>query len=422
MVATYRGHGWAIECGVPLDELLAEVCQRRGGINGGRGGSPYLMAPDFGFIGENSIVGAGVPIAAGVGLAAKLAKSGRVCIVSIGDGATNQGAVHEGLNFAAVRELPVVVVVENNDWSEMTPIRETARLDNLADRAAAYGMPGTTVDGNDPFAVQEAVSGAAARARSGLGPSLIEAKTVRLMGHYNRDIEHYRTTEDKNRSKERDPLPRLRQKLLDAGAPEAEIIGVETAVGEELDALVDRVLPMPTPDPATARDHVVAKPKTGKTSQPRETREMAYWKAVNEALRAELEASPETVIYGEDIALGGGTFGCTRLLQREFGSERVFDTPISESAILGSAVGAAIDGMRPVVEVMWGDFLLVALDQLVNQAANVRYVTGGKSSVPLTLRTQQGVTPGSCAQHSQSLEALPRSYSRATGRFALDAG
>jgi 2-oxoisovalerate dehydrogenase E1 component len=115
---------------------------------------------------------------------------------------------------------------------------------------------------------------------------------------------------------------------------------------------------------------------------------------------------PEVLVYGEDVGFAGGIFGCTRGLQSEFGSDRVFDTPISESAILGSAIGAAIEGMRPVVEIMWADFMLVALDQLINQAANVRYVTRGERNVPIVVRMQQGATPGSCAQHSQSLEAL----------------
>ena len=406
-VATYRGHGWAIEWGIPLEELLGEIAQRAGGINGGRAGSAYLMAPAYDFIGENSIVGGGVPIAAGVAMAAKLAGSGRVCIVSIGDGAINQGATHEGLNFAAVRDLPVIFMLENNGWSEMTPISTGARLVDLAERAAGYGMPGVTIDGNDPEAVRAAVATAAVRARAGQGPTLIEAKTVRLMAHYNRDVEHYRSAEDKAEAKTRDPLPRLRDRLLGQGVPEDGIDAVESAVSDELDALVETVRAMPAPDPATARDHVVAEPRAAAAApNVRETREMPFWQAVNTALHDELSGRPETLVYGEDVGVAGGIFGCTRGLQKEFGETRVFDTPISESAILGSAIGAAIGGMRPVVEIMWGDFMLVALDQLVNQAANVRYITRGTRSAPIVVRTQQGATPGSCAQHSQSLEAL----------------
>jgi 2-oxoisovalerate dehydrogenase E1 component len=408
LVATYRGHGWAIEWGVPPLALLAEICHREAGINGGRGGSPYLMAPELGFIGENSIVGAGVPIATGVALAAKLSGSGRVCVVSIGDGAMNQGATHEGLNFASVRDLPVIFVVENNAWSEMTPISETARVTDLAERAAGYGMPGLTIDGNDPDAVCAAVGTAAERARAGLGPTLIEAKTVRLMAHYNRDIEHYRDAADIAEAQGRDPLPRYRARLRETGVAEAEIAAAEELETLALAELVEHVLALPEPDPATARDHVVATVVSAGVTPGGvlETRSMSYWQAINSALRDELTTRGETLVYGEDVGVGGGIFGCTRGLQKEFGADRVFDTPISESAILGSAVGAAIEGMRPVVEIMWADFMLVALDQLINQAANVRYITRGARSAPIVVRTQQGATPGSCAQHSQSLEAL----------------
>ena len=137
-----------------------------------------------------------------------------------------------------------------------------------------------------------------------------------------------------------------------------------------------------------------------------ERKTISYIQAVNEALSRELETRPEVLVYGEDVGYSGGIFGASRGLQKRFGADRVFDTPISESAILGSAVGAALMGMKPIVEIMWADFMLVALDQIINQAANVRYITRGRSGAPIVVRTQQGVTPGSCAQHSQSLEAL----------------
>lgn len=134
--------------------------------------------------------------------------------------------------------------------------------------------------------------------------------------------------------------------------------------------------------------------------------QMSFGKAVNEALKRALAEMPDTILYGEDLAKPGGVFGVTRHLQTEFGATRVFDTPISETAMLGAAVGAAMCGLRPIVEIMWIDFSLVAMDQIVNQAANVRYVSAGRLGAPLTIRTQQGATPGSCAQHSQNLEAM----------------
>ena len=407
VVATYRGHGWAIEWGIPLPELMAEICQRAGGVNGGRAGSPYMMAPERGFVGENSIVGAGIPIGGGIAMAAKLTGTGRVCIVSVGEGAMNQGSTHEGLNFAAARDLPVVFVVENNDWSEMTPSRATSRLASPADRAVAYGIPGVVVDGVDPLAVAAAVEEAAARARDGRGPTLIEAMAPRLMAHYNRDIEHYRTDEDKLLDRERDPLPLLRSRLVEDGVDDDAISTIETEALDAVASATAAALAMPAPDPASAREHVWATPAPGRPAAVDDgAEEMTFWQAVNRALRDELDSRPELLVYCEDVGFPGGIFGCTRGLQDDFGADRVFDTPISESAILGSAIGAAIEGMRPVVEIMWADFMLVALDQLVNQAANVRYITRGERSVPIVVRMQQGATPGSCAQHSQSLEAL----------------
>ena len=407
VVATYRGHGWAIACGVPLDALMAEVCQRATGVNGGRGGSAHLMSPAHGLLGENSIVAAGVPIAGGAALAAQFSGSGRVVIVSVGDGATSQGALHEALVFAAFKQLPLIVMCENNGWSEMTPIDAIVPVERLAERAAGYGIPGKTIDGDDPAVVQDAVAEAAARARAGGGPSFVEARCHRLGAHYNGDLEHYRPQANRDAALAADPVAALRARLLASGTGEEVLAAVEREVAAELDAVRDAAVAAPHPDPAGAREHVHGLPAAGTASgEPASKQELTYVKAVTEALRRELRARPEVVVYGEDVGASGGIFGATRGLQEEFGAERVFDSPIAESAILGSAVGAALEGLRPVVEIMWGDFLLVALDQLVNQAANVRYVSRGEHCAPLVVRTQQGATPGSCAQHSQSLEAL----------------
>jgi 2-oxoisovalerate dehydrogenase E1 component len=405
VVATYRGHGWAISCGVPLEALLAEICQRAGGINGGRGGSAYLTAPHHGLFGENSIVGAGVPIAGGLALAARARDDGGVALVSIGDGAMNQGATHEGLVFAAARGLPLIVVCENNGWSEMTATGAMVR-GTIAARVSGYGIESYEVDGGDPAAVRGAVAEAAATARAGAGPVFLECRTVRLLGHYNRDVEHYRSKEDRAHAAAQDPLVRARG-MLPATTEELDAFDAEAAA--LVDAATEAVRAMPDPDAADVRAHVFAAAgERARDGAPDggPAVELTYQKAVNRALHTELAERPEVLVYGEDVGDAGGIFGISRGLQQEFGPGRVFDTPIAESAILGSAVGAAMAGMRPVVEIMWGDFLLVALDQLVNQAANVRYVSRGALQAPLVVRTQQGVTPGSCAQHSQSLEAM----------------
>jgi 2-oxoisovalerate dehydrogenase E1 component len=411
VVATYRGHGWALASGLSLVEVLGEICHRSVGINGGRGGSAYMMAPERRFIGENSIVGAGLPIACGVAMSNLASGNGQVVSVSLGDGAFNQGATHEGLAFAAARSLPVLIICENNRWSELTPTSLTFKVDRIAQRASGYGIPGVTIDGTDPVVVRDTVRQAADRARQGHGPVLIECRVPRLWGHYNRDIEHYRPKEDRDEARARDPLVTFSSKLIASEMmSQAELDALTASVKAEMDEAQATVLSSPIPDPASAASHVWAEvePQASpdRSSAAIEPKTVSYIQAVNEALSRELASRPEVLTYGEDVGFAGGIFGASRGLQKLYGVERVFDTPISESAILGSAVGAAMMGMKPIVEIMWADFMLVALDQIINQAANVRYITGGKSGAPIVVRTQQGATPGSCAQHSQCLEAL----------------
>ena len=230
---------------------------------------------------------------------------------------------------------------------------------------------------------------------------------MRLWGHYNADIEHYRPKADKQAAEAADPIPRLRTDLLASGAlDERELDELERSVRDEIDAAESFARNSALPDPATAREHVVRDVSVSRPPVRATGAETTYVLAVNAALRDELTERPNLVVFGEDVGVSGGVFGATRRLQDQFGAERVFDTPIAESAILGAAIGLAADGFRPVAEIMWSDFMLVAFDQLVNQAANARYVSRGELTLPLVVRTQQGVTPGSCAQHSQSLEAL----------------
>ena len=406
VIATYRGHGWAIACGVPMETLFAEIMGRQTGSNAGRGGSAYLSDPGGRFIGENSIVAAGTPIAAGLALAAKVRHQEHVSVVSFGDGATNQGSLHEALVLAIAEDLPVIFICENNYWSEMTPITHMVPA-KLSDRAGGYGLMTRQLSGTDPTAVRQAVEEARAHALAGGGPSFLEFDVPRMMGHYNADIEHYRSDSDKATAQDRDPLALCRVRLATAGYSEDKITGCETRVVAEVEEAKLRALAAPI-----AKWGVDPWAQTGPTSYPKlgplptEGKTVAFGLAINEALRDAMTRDPNVVVLGEDVAIPGGVFGVTRNLLKEFGSDRVLDTPISESAILGAALGASIGGLRPVAEIMWADFLLVALDQLVNQAANVRFLGLDKVSAPMVVRTQQGATPGSCAQHSQSLEAL----------------
>lgn len=255
---TYRGHGWALACGVPPELVLAELLGRESGINGGRGGSAYFTAPGYGMMGENSIVGAGAPIAAGAALAATWDGSGRVAVAVFGDGALNQGSVHEAMNFAAVRRLPVIFVVENNKYSEMTPIKDMVRNDVLFKRAGIYGFMGARVDGNDAAAVEEAMTHAVQRARSGGGPVLLEFMTERLVGHYIGDAEVYRPPGDKEAALEGEPITRLSGLLLSQGVSQDTIEQHLEAARGEVERASQAALAAPLASTATVLEHLHA--------------------------------------------------------------------------------------------------------------------------------------------------------------------
>jgi TPP-dependent pyruvate/acetoin dehydrogenase alpha subunit len=253
LMVTYRGHGWAIARGIPVPDLFAEIMGRDSGLCGGRGGSAFFSSAEHGFLGENSIVGAGVPIAAGSALAARFDGGGSVTFVSIGEGAMNQGSVHEALNFAAVFQLPLVMVIENNLYSELTPIASMIATATLAERGPAYGIPAVRVDGNDVDEVESAVREAAVRARDGGGPGIIEAMTERLVGHYDLDPQHYRPQGEVESARQREPLVRLRATIGSERASE-----IDREVEATLSDAIAEADAVPFPSSDTAREHLYA--------------------------------------------------------------------------------------------------------------------------------------------------------------------
>ena len=206
ILSTHRGHGHCIAKGGDIKKMMAELLGRYNGYNKGKGGSMHIADPNIGMLGANGIVGAGLPIATGAALSAKLRKSGQAVVCFHGDGATNQGVWHESLNMASTWVLPVVYVCENNLYAVTTPISRTTNIENLADRAKAYGIPGVVVDGQDVLAVYKVAKESVERARTGNGPSLIEAKTYRFEGHGMGDVQFYRTKQEVQEWKKRDPI------------------------------------------------------------------------------------------------------------------------------------------------------------------------------------------------------------------------
>jgi TPP-dependent pyruvate/acetoin dehydrogenase alpha subunit len=254
----YRGHGWAIACGAPPEKVIGELAGRSIGVSGGRGGSANFSAPEWGFFGENAIVGAQAPMAVGAALAARFDESHRVAITVFGDGAANQGAVFEALNMAGAWKLPVVFILENNRYSELTPISATVADTDLSRRGEPLGVPGVRVDGNDPDAVAGVAATAFDAARAGRGPTLIEAETYRIAGHYIGDAESYRTQEELDEAKEDEPIVRLRARLLTDGLSEAELDAIELAVASEVSAAAEAALAAPLADVSMLTEHLYA--------------------------------------------------------------------------------------------------------------------------------------------------------------------
>jgi 2-oxoisovalerate dehydrogenase E1 component len=408
IVGTHRGHGHCIAKGARVDRMMAELMGRADGYCHGLGGSMHIAALDLNILGCNGIVAAGLPIGTGAALANRLRNTDRVVISFFGDGGANQGVVHESMNLAAVWRLPIVFLCENNQYALSTASTRTTAGESIAGRAAAYGIPGVRVDGNDVLAVYEAVRAAVERARRGDGPSLVEALTYRWGGHSMRaNLPDYRTREEEREWMERDPVARFRHELVDTrrATTSMRLKELEESVEVELDHAVEfgRASAEPTVELMEASVYAPHPAVTEPADRSGPERTMA--EALNQALDAELERDARVFVMGEDVGLIGGIFQVTRGLREKFGEDRVRDTPISEATFVGAGVGAAIAGLRPVVEIQIWDFIAMTMDQVVNQAAKFRFMLGGQPTVPLVIRGPQGGGIRLAAQHSQSLEA-----------------
>jgi 2-oxoisovalerate dehydrogenase E1 component len=428
--ATYRGHHHAMARGASPEECLAELMSKATGLCKAKGGSMHLTKAAVGMLGSYAIVGSHLPMAAGAAWSARLRESDQVAVAFFGDGATNIGAFHEALNLASVWRLPVLFICENNLYMEYTPISAVTAADNpAADRAPAYRMPGEVVDGNDVVLVRDAVQEAADRARRGDGPTLIEAQTYRHYGHSRADPAKYRPPEEVEWWLKHDPLDIARARLEALGVGPQAVEEADARAARTVEEAVDAAKNAPEPDPEQAFTDVwadggaawrtpafqvsariasqqpsaeILRPARSESTE--EPPAITYREAVAEGIAREMRRDPTVVCLGEDIGAAEGVFKTTVGLFAEFGAQRVWDTPISEQAIAGAAMGAAMTGMRPVAEIMFSDFLACCWDYLANEIPKVRYMTGGQVTVPLVIRTANGGGLGFGAQHSQAVE------------------
>ena len=407
MASNHRGHGHCIAKGAKLDRMMAELMGRDTGYCHGLGGSMHIADMKLNILGANGIVGAAMPLSTGTALAAKLRGTDQVVVAFFGDGGSNQGIFHESLNLASVWKLPVLFICENNQYALSTSYKRTTSAAQISDRAIGYQVPGVTIDGNDPEEVYNVVEEAVARARAGEGPTLIECLTYRWGQHSLRaNLNDPRPEKELEEWIARDPMKVIEKALIDNKvATRKRLNEIGKAVETELEEAVTYGKDSPEPNVAMMEAAVYSPHATYTEPGPNTDRELSFPEALNEALAQEMARDDSVFVMGEDVGETGGIFTVTKGLIDKFGEDRVRDTPISEATFVGCGVGAAIAGMRPVVEIQIFDFIALTMDMLVNQAAKFRYMLGGGPTVPLVVRGPQGGGIRMAAQHSQSLEA-----------------
>jgi len=417
---------------------VAELFGKEDGYCRGRGGSMHIADFTVGHLGANAIVGGSVPIATGAAMGLRYLRNEGVVCCFAGDGAYCNGVVLESMNWAAQAQftnemagdhrfgVPIIFFVLNNHYA-MTgrTDNEVTGVSHLARRAAGFAdnnMHAEIVNGMDVLAVRDAVLRAVQGCRDGQGPYFLDVDTYRYYGHSLSDPRNeYRTREEEAAWKAVDPVLGFERQILECGIlDEKGIASLEAKVRERNARAAMRAAEAADPDPAEvvkylftdtcaeevpeefARVKIVESPPPTK----RTNGEMTYRDAIKEALIEEMKRDSRVIFYGEDVAEYGGAFKLSKGLLETFGRDRVFNTPISEAAICGTAVGAAMIGLRPVVELMYMDFLLMAGDQVCNQAAKWHYMSGAQVEVPLVIRTSVGGGKGYGGQHSQTLESI----------------
>ncbi len=402
--------------------LLADILGLKDGWSGGRAGSMHLRHDPLGVMGTNAIVAGGLPIACGIAWAEKVRKTGNIVATFFGDGACHQGATYESLNLAALLDLPLIFFLENNGYAVSTTIAQSTREQELMTRAQAQGIPAISVDGMDPLAVNLATRWAVEQIEKQRGPVLICADVYRYFhqsGPYPGSAYGYRSKEEEEEWRKRDPLDCLRAQLESRGIlSKTDISTIDAIVNEAIDEAVAhctegsgstmKIRESLWPEAATVDDGLTgdlsefqgtrfAEPEDFK---PEEMTEMRLIDAMPAVMGRRMAQDERIYIIGEDVAnMRGGTVGATKGLVDLFPG-RVVNMPISENGFCGLAGGMATMGLRPVIELMYSDFVLVAADQLLNQIGKMRHLFGGSHDVPVVLRCRVPGTEGYGSQHS----------------------
>jgi 2-oxoisovalerate dehydrogenase E1 component len=408
ITSTHRGHGHALAKGMDPKILMAELYGKQDGCCGGRGGTMHLYDRGVGLFGTNGLVGGGIPSAVGVGLAAWHRQESHIGVAFFGDGAVNHAAFHEALNLAAIQCLPVLFVCENNLYATATPLAKATLNTEVATKAQSYGMRGVSVDGNDVFAMWEVAREAIDRARRGDGPTLIESKTYRVVAHHEGDpvTGSYRTKEEVEEWKLRDPIDHCRQFLLREYGDSVlqELEQVQSRIQSVVSESVEFARNSPYPDPSTLAQHVwsipLNPPEALQARASTASQTTGWLDAVRDGIAEEMRANTNILYLGEGTGERGGTFAHTKGLFDEFGPKRMIDTPISELGFTGTSLGASAVGVRCIADLMFADFLFEAGSQIALQAAKLRYMSNGQMSCPMVVRVGAGAIRSAGPHHS----------------------
>ncbi len=408
----YRDMGVALGWGfTPLEVFLAVFAKRDDPFSGGRQLPSHWSDPDRNVFTQSSVIGTQFPHATGIAHGLKTRGEGGVAVVYGGEGATSEGDWHEAMNWAGIHDLPLICVIENNQYAISVPSEEEV-AGQIADRAIGYGFAGHLIDGNDPFQVLATMQEAVARARSGEGPTLIEAETYRYYAHTSDDNDTlYRSRDEVERWRKKDPVARLKQYLIESRMlTEAREAEIDNEVIEVLARAVEEAEASPNPDHPVS--HVYARviepgPAVTEPEPVPAGETVNLITAINRTLHEILERHDDAIVFGEDVARRkGGVFKATEGLTDRFGSHRCFNTPIAESSIIGCAIGMSATGYKVLPEIQFADYIHPAFNQIVSEAARVSYRSNGRWNVPIVIRTPFGAGIHGAQYHSQSIEAF----------------
>ncbi len=392
---------------VPLVRLFKQWQGKAGGFTKGRDRSFHFGAVDYGIVGMISHLGPQLSLAAGVGLAHRLAQEGKVALAFTGEGATSEGEFHEALNVAAVWELPVIFLIENNGYGLSTPTDEQYRCESLAERGAGYGMRALSIDGNNILEVYQTIRRLAGEMRRRPEPVLLECRTFRVRGHEEASGTRYVPGELIETWTRRDPVSNYERYLLEEGLLDADRIqAIRQGIKDEINrALEDAFAEGPVHSSVAAELDDVYAPfrQTPRPPASERTANLRFVDAVSEGLRLAMEQHERLVLMGQDIAGYGGVFKVTEGFVESFGRERVRNTPLCESAIIGAALGLGLRGFKSMVEMQFADFVSCGFNQIVNNLAKLHYRWGHPADVVIRMPTGAGVGAGPF--HSQSNEA-----------------